>query len=150
MSAHLGLAATAFVDGELSHDRRDEVLAHLAHCGACRAEVALQRQMKQFLRGGPDIPGDLSSRLRQPLPGPAPVNRPQHHPNRARKHATRGALLALGLGGALSLAGPPPPGPGARVDPTTEQFVIEHATTTGEVPFSGPEVISVSSADLVR
>lgn len=149
MSAHLGPAATAFVDGELSHDRRDEVLAHLAHCGECRAEVAALRRMKGVLRGGPDIPVHLSARLLDPgpvalLPPRPPVRRPRHR--RLRRTVVGGAVLALGVGGALSLAGPPPAGSGVRVDPSSEQFVLEHATTTGEVPFSGPEVVTVSSA----
>ena len=152
MNAHLGPAATAFVDGELSHQRRDEVLAHLAHCAACRAEVDLVRRLKSALKGGPEIPGDLSARLLNPGVVPAEVRRPSraHRRSRLRRSVAGGAVLALGVGGALTLAGPPPAGPAVRVDPTSEQFLIEHASTTGGVPFSGPEVVSVSSATDLR
>ncbi|MBC7680220.1 MAG: zf-HC2 domain-containing protein, partial [Pseudorhodobacter sp.] len=39
VSGHLGPAVTALVDGELGHERREQVLAHLAHCSPCRVEV---------------------------------------------------------------------------------------------------------------
>ena len=152
MSAHLGPSATAFVDGELSHERRDEVLAHLAHCADCRGEVALIRALKSALRSGPDIPGDLSTRLLNPGTVTAEVRRPVHRRSRPRLRRTvaGGAFLALGVGGALSLAGPPPAGPPVRIDPSSEQFLIEHASTTGGVPFSGPEVVTVSSTTDLR
>ena len=61
-----------------------------------------------------------------------------------------GAIVALGLGGALSLAGPPPRGPLAPVDPTSQRFVIDHATTSGEVPFTELDVVSVSSSSTAK
>ena len=61
-----------------------------------------------------------------------------------------GAIVALGLGGALSLAGPPPRGPLAPVDPTSQRFIIDHATTSGEVPFTELEVVSVASSSTAK
>ena len=61
-----------------------------------------------------------------------------------------GAIVALGLGGALSLAGPPPRGPVAPVDPTSQRFVIDHATTSGEVPFAELDVVSVADSSSTR
>ncbi len=154
MSSHLGLAATAFVDGELDHVRRDEVLAHLTHCDGCRAEVDALRRFKAALRGSaaaPRVPMDLTSRLlaatQQPalplaLPAPRAPRRSSLHP-RVRRTAVGGAVVALGLGGALTLAGPPPREPVVPVDPTSVRFVTDHGTTSTEVPFTELDVVSV-------
>jgi anti-sigma factor RsiW len=159
VSAHLGLAATAFVDGELEHERRDEVLAHLTHCPACRAEVELLRQVKAALRtAAPSVPSDLAARLLASMTPPVPVDpapvapRSSHRPRRSALHprlrrtAVGASLVALGLGGALSLAGPPPRGPMAPVDPTSAGFVLDHGATSSEVPFTELDVVSVSSS----
>lgn len=149
MTAHLGPAANAFVDGQLDHRQRDEVLAHLLHCGPCRAEVDGLRAFKSSLRtAAPDVPFDLSRRLllaMPELPGPAPARRAARPHSRARRTAFGGAVLALGIGGTLGLAGPPPAGPAPRVDPSSERFVMDHAATAGEVPFTQPAILSVSS-----
>lgn len=57
------------VDGELSHDRRDRVLAHLATCASCKAEADDQRRVKSvFAKSAlPPPPKDLLARL-QGLP----------------------------------------------------------------------------------
>ncbi|MQY03622.1 anti-sigma factor family protein [Actinomadura macrotermitis] len=70
----LGERLTALVDGELDHDERDRVLAHLTRCADCKAEVDAQRALKSRLRGlagaplhdpAGDLPsGDLTARLR--------------------------------------------------------------------------------------
>lgn len=151
MSAHLGHAVTAFIDGELDHTRRDEVLAHLTHCDGCRAEVEALRRLKAALRLEPtSVPLDLTARLMAAPAAPAPALR-AHRRRRSSRHvrlrrtAMGGALVALGLGGALSLAGPPPRGPVAPVDPTNAGFVRDHGATSNEVPFTELDVVSVSS-----
>jgi anti-sigma factor RsiW len=149
MSAHLGPAATAFVDGQLDHRRRDEVLAHLIHCDPCRREVQALRDFKDSLRAAaPVVPSGLSVRLlaAAQVPTPAPVLRPvrRRHPL-VRRTAVGGVFVVLGVGGTLALAGPPPAAPPAKVDPTSVRFVIDHATTAGEVPFTEPEVVPVSA-----
>ena len=153
MSAHLGPAVTAFVDGELDHPRREEVLAHLAHCGACRAEVEGVRRFKQALRGATEtssVPFDLTARLlaaTQDTPQPmalAPARRRPPNHGRVRRTAVSGAFVMLGFGGALSLAGPAPRGPVAPVDPTSLQFVTDHGATSSEVPFTELTTVSVS------
>jgi anti-sigma factor RsiW len=45
---------SALVDGELDHENRDRVLAHLAHCAECRAVVDAERQVKAILAGTSD------------------------------------------------------------------------------------------------
>jgi anti-sigma factor RsiW len=44
---HLGDRLSALIDGELSHDERDRLLAHLAVCQDCRTEAAALRALKR-------------------------------------------------------------------------------------------------------
>lgn len=48
--SHPGASLSALVDGELGHDERDRVLAHLANCAECRDEAAALRRLKQRIR----------------------------------------------------------------------------------------------------
>ncbi|WP_349632444.1 anti-sigma factor family protein [Streptomyces lydicamycinicus] len=51
---HLGDRLAALVDGELGHDARERVLAHLATCGKCKAEADAQRRLKNvFAQAAP-------------------------------------------------------------------------------------------------
>ena len=173
MSAHLGPAVTALVDGELEHERREQVLAHLAHCSPCRVEVEVLRTVKASLRARePRVPVGLSERLaaaalqagppapdvrsgpRRPRPagrsvptrpGASAVRRAAVRRAAVRRAALVGAVVALGLGGAVRLAGPPPRGPIAPVDPTSPQLVVDHRSTGGEMPFAD---IGVTTASL--
>ncbi|MGD9482479.1 zf-HC2 domain-containing protein [Streptomyces sp. TRM70308] len=43
---HLGDRLAALIDGELGHDARERVLAHLATCHGCKAEADAQRRVK--------------------------------------------------------------------------------------------------------
>ncbi|WP_051722835.1 anti-sigma factor [Streptomyces albus] len=66
---HLGDRLAALVDGELGHDMRERVLAHLATCCRCRAEADAQRRLKNvFAEAAPPPPSaGLLARL-QSLP----------------------------------------------------------------------------------
>jgi anti-sigma factor RsiW len=66
VTGHLGERLCPLVDGQLCHDDRDRALAHLAHCPACRRQVAEYRRMKQQLAGlwEPVLPDQLADRLR--------------------------------------------------------------------------------------
>lgn len=44
---------SALVDGELDHEARDQVHAHLAHCAECRDAVDAERRVKSLLSGMP-------------------------------------------------------------------------------------------------
>ncbi|WP_405744292.1 zf-HC2 domain-containing protein [Streptomyces sp. NBC_01525] len=70
---HLGDRLAALVDGELGHDARERVLAHLATCGRCKAEADAQRRLKSvFAQAAPPGPSEgLLARL-QGLPGGDP------------------------------------------------------------------------------
>ncbi|NBM17226.1 zf-HC2 domain-containing protein [Streptomyces sp. GC420] len=67
---HLGDRLAALVDGELEHDARERVLAHLATCWRCKAEADAQRRLKSvFAQTAPPPPSEgLLARL-QGLPG---------------------------------------------------------------------------------
>ncbi|MDF3298043.1 zf-HC2 domain-containing protein [Streptomyces tropicalis] len=67
---HLGDRLSALVDGELGHDTRERVLAHVATCAKCRSEVDAQRRLKNvFAEAAPPPPSaSLLARL-QGLPG---------------------------------------------------------------------------------
>ncbi|MFF8608617.1 zf-HC2 domain-containing protein [Streptomyces sp. NPDC015346] len=67
---HLGDRLAALVDGELGHDARERVLAHLATCAKCKAEADAQRTLKSvFASTAPPPPSEgLLARL-QGLPG---------------------------------------------------------------------------------
>ncbi|MFH0242501.1 zf-HC2 domain-containing protein [Streptomyces sp. HK10] len=67
---HLGDRLAALVDGELGHETRERVLAHLATCHTCKAEADAQRRLKSvFADAVPPPPSEgLLARL-QGLPG---------------------------------------------------------------------------------
>ena len=152
MSQHLGSSLNAFVDGELDVQRESEVLAHLAWCPPCSAEADALRGFKAALRqSDPCLPDDLAARLLavSSFPTVATVQHPRRRPAahlspRVRRTAVSGAFVVLGLGGAFSLAGPPPRQPVAPVDPTNAGFVVEHSTTSVEVPFTPVDVVPAS------
>ncbi|MEU7132189.1 zf-HC2 domain-containing protein [Streptomyces sp. NPDC046261] len=67
---HLGDRLAALVDGELGHDSRERVLAHLATCWKCKAEADAQRRLKSVFAEAepPPLSDSLLARL-QGLPG---------------------------------------------------------------------------------
>ncbi|MEU6864591.1 zf-HC2 domain-containing protein [Streptomyces sp. NPDC046876] len=70
---HLGDRLAALVDGELGHDARERVLAHLATCPKCKAEADAQRRLKTLFveSAPPPLSAGLLARLQQ-LPGGGP------------------------------------------------------------------------------
>ncbi|WP_369183206.1 zf-HC2 domain-containing protein [Streptomyces sp. Y1] len=79
---HLGERLSAFVDGELGHDSRERVQAHLATCPQCLAEADEGRAVKHLLTrtGTPGPSAGLMARLMAvaelPEDGPAGLDRP--------------------------------------------------------------------------
>lgn len=151
--SHLGRNLSALVDGELSPAERDRAHAHLAACDQCRAEANALRELKKRMRGLPDAPvGDALTRrlmfIGEPG-GPVPPRghrrplaravsfggRPRH---RGRYVALAAACVAAGLSITAFALGGNPSAPGPRVTPPVEMYSVEHAMTTGEIPFSGP------------
>ncbi|MEV7522436.1 zf-HC2 domain-containing protein [Streptomyces sp. NPDC091371] len=74
---HLGDRLAALVDGELNHDARERVLAHLATCAKCKAEADAQRRLKSMFveSAPPPLSAGLLARL-QGLPGGGPDGGP--------------------------------------------------------------------------
>ncbi|UXY29741.1 anti-sigma factor family protein [Streptomyces sp. HUAS TT20] len=67
---HLGDRLSALVDGELGHESRDRVLAHLATCPKCKAEADAQRRLKNvFAEAAPPPPSESFLARLQELPG---------------------------------------------------------------------------------
>ncbi|WP_314221370.1 anti-sigma factor family protein [Streptomyces zaehneri] len=67
---HLGDRLSALVDGELGHDTRERVLAHLATCPKCKSEVDAQRRLKNvFAEVAPPTPSESFLARLQGLPG---------------------------------------------------------------------------------
>lgn len=67
---HLGDRLSALVDGELGHESRERVLAHLATCAKCKAEAAAQRRLKNvFAEMAPPPPSESFLARLQGLPG---------------------------------------------------------------------------------
>lgn len=66
---HLGDRLSALVDGELGHDTRERVLAHVATCSKCKAEVDAQRRLKNvFAEVAPPAPSESFLARLQGLP----------------------------------------------------------------------------------
>ena len=165
--SHLGDRLSALVDGELGGAERDRAYAHLASCEQCRAEAAELRALKQKLRGlmadapaeaamtrrliamtGPGGPLPPRRRLLRLAPRPRPAAGPETpRPSRlGSRRPVRRRYLLLGtvsllvvLGtAAFTAGGGGQAAPGPRVTPPVEMYSVEHAITTGEVPFTGP------------
>ncbi|MFG3583815.1 anti-sigma factor family protein [Streptomyces sp. NPDC047990] len=67
---HLGDRLSALVDGELGHESRERVLAHLATCARCKAEADAQRRLKNvFAEVAPPPPSESFLARLQGLPG---------------------------------------------------------------------------------
>jgi anti-sigma factor RsiW len=161
--SHLGDRLSALVDGELDGAERDRAHAHLASCEQCRAEAAELRALKQQLRGldsqapaeaamtrrliamtGPGGPLPPRSRKLRLAPSGRPAARlgslgPGSRRASRRRYLALGAVsVVVGLGSVAFTAGGGDGVPGPRITPPVEMYSVEHAITTGEVPFTGP------------
>ncbi|MEU9921389.1 zf-HC2 domain-containing protein [Streptomyces griseoluteus] len=122
---HLGDRLSALVDGELGHESRDRVLAHLATCCRCRAEADAQRRLKNvFAEAAPPPPSESFLARLQGLPGgdadgpgerftfryvpadsgQAPEQRGFRIHSVADRPSSRGLRFAAAAAGAVSLA----------------------------------------------
>jgi anti-sigma factor RsiW len=156
---HLGDRLSALVDGELDGAERDRAHAHLASCEQCRVEAAELRALKQRLRGlmsGAPAEAAMTRRLIAmtgpggPLPPRRHLLRLAHPGRETRRPRPRGPALrrylvlgtvslVVGLGtAAFAAGGSGESAPGPRITPPVEMYSVQHAITTGEVPFTGP------------
>jgi anti-sigma factor RsiW len=149
---HLGDNLSALVDGELAGADLDRANAHLAACERCRGDAAALRALKTQLR---DLAAhtdhdDLTLRLLAmagPSAGPPDGDEEDRSPR--RRYLVWSALsLAVmgGVGAAAFSMGGGPSGPGPDVVPQVEMFSVQHASTTGDVPFPEPSRLPVRVA----
>lgn len=120
---HLGDRLSALVDGELGHEARDRVLAHLATCAKCKSEADEQRRLKNvFAEAAPPPPSESFLARLQMLP--------------AGGDSDGGSPLSGGFGGRLGGAAGVPGLPGDPSDPR-DFAVFGSGDSFGYVP-SGP------------
>ncbi len=160
----LGDKAAALTDGELGSDARDAALAHLVNCDGCRDDVAGQRRLKARLAelSDPVLPPGLFERLSAMGPYEPEVvvvrhrvrlhvprrpvlrdhTRPSGRARRSVRYAIGGGVSVLALGVSAFALGGGQPSP--TLVPSVDSFTVEHASTTGEIPFgSVPQVVTV-------
>lgn len=118
---------SALVDGELDHEARDRVLAHLAQCDECRAVVETERRVKALLSGMPEASpgGDFLARLNSlGDPNATPAVEPPAPPARRR-------LPGRGRVGSGKRSGATQPVPPAAHVPQTSQSGQPNPGTLG-------------------
>lgn len=150
--SHLGDSLSALVDGELVGADLDRANAHLAACESCRGDAAALRALKTQLRAFAVDAGhaELTSRLLElggrptALAGAWNEDGPRFRPPFRRRRMVWGAVsLAVvgGVGGvAFTMGGQTGPGPGPDVVPQMKMFSVQHASTSGDVPFPDPSL----------
>jgi anti-sigma factor RsiW len=97
------------------------------------------------------VPGRRPVGPGSPAPGPVPSRpgslRPWPGPRRRRYLVLGTVSLVVGLGtAAFTAGGGGDAAPGPRITPPVEMYSVEHAITTGEVPFPAPTAESSSNA----
>jgi anti-sigma factor RsiW len=155
-------------------DRAHAHLAGCERCRAEAAELrALKRKLRELMTGAP-AEAAMTSRLiamtgpggplpprrrllrvvpgRRPTAGPALSGSASSGPGaprlaRHRRYLVLGTVsLVVGLGAAaFTVGGGGDASPGPRITPPVEMYSVEHAITTGEVPFPGLTVQPASS-----
>jgi len=151
--SHLGERLSALIDGELSHQQRERVLAHLAHCEPCRQEAAALRMLKQRMHALGEATADtaLTDRLIAVagVASPAPW---RHRPRLAGRRSMLGArrrrwpvrsiavagltLAGLGVPAAAFLAGGGQQAPGPSVTPAIDSYMMQHEISAGNAPLT--------------
>jgi anti-sigma factor RsiW len=125
------------------------------------AEAAMTSRL--IAMTGPGGPMPPRRPLLRVVPGPGRIRRPAAGPvasrpgsgrtlspwprPRRRRYLVLGAVsLVVGLGtAAFTVGGGGDAAPGPRITPSVEMYSVEHAITTGEVPFPAPAAESSSA-----
>jgi anti-sigma factor RsiW len=153
--SHLGNLISALIDGELGGVELDRANAHLAGCAACRAEAAQLRELKRELRALGDLDGaDAVTGRLLAMAGPGTLGgsgvpltaRPLHRQPGRRVRRRRGryamwsamSLVVVGVGAAAFGMGGTSSGNEPQITPQVEVFDVQHAITSGDVPFADP------------
>jgi anti-sigma factor RsiW len=148
--SHLGTMISALIDGELAGAELDRANAHLAGCDACRTEAAQLRLLKRELSALAELDeADAVTRRLLAMAcqsGPVPARPLSRRPGRrARRRRGRYVMwsamsivvvgvgaAAFGMGGSSSGSNEP------QITPQLEVFDMQHAITSGDVPFADP------------
>ena len=149
--SHLGTLISALIDGELAGAELDRASAHLAGCDVCRTEAAQLRRLKRELSalGEFDAADDAVTRRLLAMThqnGPVTARPLSRQPGRrARRRRGRYVMwsamsivvvgvgaAAFGMGGSSSGSNEP------QITPQLEVFDLQHAITSGDVPFADP------------
>jgi anti-sigma factor RsiW len=151
--SHLGDLLSGLVDGELSGAELDRANAHLAACGVCRTEASALRRLKHELHelaGACDADG-ITRRLLAMTDADGRNRRYDHavlvpdgDPGREHGERHRGryvilgtvSLVVAGIGAAAFGMGGGSTGP--QITPQIEVFDVQHALTSGDVPYADP------------
>ncbi|MEU0400944.1 anti-sigma factor [Streptomyces sp. NPDC006197] len=114
---HLGDRLAALVDGELGHDARERVLAHLATCARCKAEADAQRTLKSvFASAAPPPPSEGFLARLQGLPGgPGEPGGPGGPRGPLEELLGTGGVKSDGFATAVVTPHPGTPGAGFRI-----------------------------------
>ena len=156
-------------------DRAHAHLAGCEQCRTEAAELRVLKQKLRELMTGAPAEAAMTSRLialtgpggpmpprrgllrvvprRRPAAGPAPsrpgTRGPRHEgAARRRRYLVLGTVsLVVGLGtAAFTAGGGSDAAPGPRITPPVEMYSVEHAITTGEVPYPGPTALPAATA----
>jgi anti-sigma factor RsiW len=151
--SHLGTQISALIDGELVGAELDRANAHLAGCPACRTEAAQLRQLKRELSalsalGELDSAAAVTRRLLAMTHQNGPVTaRPLARQPGRRARRRRGryvmwsamSIVVVGVGAAaFGMGGSSSGGNEPQITPQLEVFDMQHAITSGDVPFADP------------
>ncbi len=111
--SHPSEAISAYLDGELTGQERSELLAHLASCGRCSAELADLQQVRAAVRSLPvlDLP-----------PGLVPEADRVVVPLRRNKGVWAGVAAAVVIAVIAIAAAVTPPTPQISVDDLNSRF----------------------------
>ncbi|MGW0392630.1 zf-HC2 domain-containing protein [Streptomyces sp. NPDC003042] len=143
---HLGDRLAALVDGELKHDARERVLAHLATCAKCKAEADAQRRLKTLFveSAPPPLSAGLLARL-QGLPGGGPegMSGPPGASGSQGAFGTSRESDPFALFGYAAPAGPRPSAEGFRIHEVGRPrrrfaFVAAGAVSLAAIALGGP------------
>ncbi|MFD5562034.1 zf-HC2 domain-containing protein [Kitasatospora griseola] len=140
---HLGDRLTAFLDGELGHDARERVQAHLATCPECLAEAEGARAVKRTLSSAA-MPGP-SAALMARLMAVAALPEDESDPDEPSGAVFGGSRLTggsfgrgAGFGGGALGADAPIPG----IDPRAGLFGSRPAGLFGSRPSTAPRPLA--------
>jgi anti-sigma factor RsiW len=148
--SHLGTLISALIDGELAGTELDRANAHLAGCEACRTEAAQLRQLKRELSalGELDAADAVTRRLlAMTYQSAPPAARPLSRQPGRRARRRRGryvmwsamSIVVVGVGAAaFGMGGSSSGGNEPQITPQLEVFDMQHAITSGDVPFADP------------